>query len=283
MVQYFEKYSGEQKLPFDVKFAISICEKTDSHEALVLLYPLIGYYEEAVTAALGVSVELAKSVAKKLDALRPHKIDTDTCRRIWFEIAKHVINAEQGQHSGISLALEIVNDCDRLVRIEDLLPFFSDAVTIDQFKDAILSSLQDYKERVAKEREDLEHCALAAEQMSRDAAALKQTRVIVSGTERCYACKTPLYLREFYAFPCAHHIHRACAVNMAALVLPPGLAKRVADSYKIFCDNPSNAIAEQLDRILAADCPLCGDCAVASIDMPFFKTEQALAINSSWL
>lgn len=41
----------------------------------------------------------------------------------------------------IQQAMEFLQHCD-IVKIEDILPFFSDFVTIDHFKDAICNSLQ---------------------------------------------------------------------------------------------------------------------------------------------
>lgn len=41
----------------------------------------------------------------------------------------------------IQQAMEFLQQCD-LIRIEDILPFFSDFVTIDHFKEAICNSLK---------------------------------------------------------------------------------------------------------------------------------------------
>jgi vacuolar protein sorting-associated protein 18 len=41
----------------------------------------------------------------------------------------------------VQQAMEFMQQCD-LIKIEDILPFFSDFVTIDHFKDAICRSLQ---------------------------------------------------------------------------------------------------------------------------------------------
>jgi hypothetical protein len=41
----------------------------------------------------------------------------------------------------IQQAMQFLQECD-LIKIEDILPFFSDFVTIDHFKDAICTSLQ---------------------------------------------------------------------------------------------------------------------------------------------
>ncbi len=52
-------------------------------------------------------------------------------------LAKHVVN----KCNNIEQAMEFLQQCD-LVKIEDVLPFFNDFVTIDHFKDAVCTSLQ---------------------------------------------------------------------------------------------------------------------------------------------
>lgn len=51
--------------------------------------------------------------------------------------AKHVVR----EKDDIQQAMQFLQQCD-LIKIEDILPFFSDFVTIDHFKDAICTSLQ---------------------------------------------------------------------------------------------------------------------------------------------
>lgn len=51
--------------------------------------------------------------------------------------AEHVVR----EKDDIQQAMKFLQHCD-LVRIEDILPFFSDFVTIDHFKEAICNSLQ---------------------------------------------------------------------------------------------------------------------------------------------
>lgn len=57
--------------------------------------------------------------------------------KFFYFIAEHVVR----ERDDIQQAMEFLQQCD-LVRIEDILPFFSDFVTIDHFKDAICNSLQ---------------------------------------------------------------------------------------------------------------------------------------------
>jgi hypothetical protein len=51
--------------------------------------------------------------------------------------AKHVVR----EKDDIQQAMQFLQQCE-LLKIEDILPFFSDFVTIDHFKDAICTSLQ---------------------------------------------------------------------------------------------------------------------------------------------
>lgn len=52
-------------------------------------------------------------------------------------IAQHVVEKSKD----IGEAMKFLQQCD-IVRIEDILPFFDDFVTIDHFRDAICTSLE---------------------------------------------------------------------------------------------------------------------------------------------
>ena len=57
--------------------------------------------------------------------------------KIFDILAQHVVSGKDD----IQQAMEFLQQCD-LIRIEDILPFFSDFVTIDHFKEAICNSLK---------------------------------------------------------------------------------------------------------------------------------------------
>lgn len=71
-----------------------------------------------------VDVDLAKRCAEK-----PEEDDEGMKRKLWLQIAKHVVK----EQSDIQKAMEILQECP-LLKIEDVLPFFPDFVTIDHFK-----------------------------------------------------------------------------------------------------------------------------------------------------
>lgn len=68
----------------------------------------------------------------------------DKTRRIWLRLARYVVEKK----NDIKQAMKFLEQCQGLVKIEDILPFFPDFVTIDDFKGAICDSLQEYSQNI---------------------------------------------------------------------------------------------------------------------------------------
>ena len=58
------------------------------------------------------------------------------------------------EKNDIKLAMEFLKECPS-VKVEDILPFFPDFVTIDHFKAAICDSLQQYTEHIDQLKKDM--------------------------------------------------------------------------------------------------------------------------------
>ena len=109
----------------------------------VYLFCVLGQLEEAVTVSLEcLSIDDAK---KCLEFARDNDEEK---RKIWLMIAKHVVKNE----NDIRQAMAIIDECGGLVKVEDILPFFPDFVTIDHFKEAICDSLQNYSAHIQVHR-----------------------------------------------------------------------------------------------------------------------------------
>ena len=70
-----------------------------------------------------VDVDLAKSCADLPED------DEELRKKLWLKIARHVVQEEKD----VKKAMNCLSSCD-LLKIEDILPFFPDFVTIDHFK-----------------------------------------------------------------------------------------------------------------------------------------------------
>lgn len=73
--------------------------------------------------SLQVDVDLAKSCADLPED------DEELRKKLWLKIAQHVVQEEKD----VKKAMNCLSSCD-LLKIEDILPFFPDFVTIDHFK-----------------------------------------------------------------------------------------------------------------------------------------------------
>ena len=70
-----------------------------------------------------VDVDLAKSCADLPED------DEELRKKLWLKIARHVVQEEKD----VKKAMNCLSSCN-LLKIEDILPFFPDFVTIDHFK-----------------------------------------------------------------------------------------------------------------------------------------------------
>jgi len=138
---------------YNPEFALRLCREHQLGEACVQLSIVLGLWEAAVDLALTVSVDLAKTTASlpnnnmelskklwlKIGELH-FNILIDiiiTLRFIIFTLAQYVVK----QNNDIEQAMRFLEEC-KFIKIEDILPFFPDFVTIDHFKDAVCSSLE---------------------------------------------------------------------------------------------------------------------------------------------
>ena len=84
-------------------------------------------------------------------------------------IAKHVVKNE----NDIKQAMACLQECNGLVKVEDILPFFPNFVTIDHFKDAICDSLQEYSTHIQELKDEMEEAYGSAERIRKDMSSHK--------------------------------------------------------------------------------------------------------------
>ena len=116
-------YFSQENIRYDVKYILRLCcEKEDMHQEAVYLFCVLGQLEEAITVSLQfLSVEQA---IKCLEFAQ--NMDDDKKKKLYLMIAEHVVTNE----NDIKQAMAFLQDCHGLVKVEDILPFFPDFVTI---------------------------------------------------------------------------------------------------------------------------------------------------------
>lgn len=206
-------------------------------------------------------------------------------------IAAHVVQEEQD----VSRAMEVLRECD-LIKIEDILPFFPDFVTIDQFKDAICSSLQEYNQHIENLKHDMDDASKAAENIRKDIQKFKQKYSYVHAQDRCCECNYPLLSRPFYLFPCSHKFHQDCLSDSVMGYLSKTKQKKVSElKGKLLAMSHDESgigtvgqwgdreqVRAEIDSLVAGECLYCGDNLVANIDTPFISNNEWDASMADW-
>nr|CAD7458172.1 unnamed protein product [Timema tahoe] len=214
---------------YDIHYALRLCRERGLSEACVQLSALLGLWEVAVDLALTVNVDLAKQTANM-----PQN-DTELRKKLWLKIAQHVVR----EKDDIEQAMQFLKECD-LLKIEDILPFFSDFVTIDHFKDAICTSLQEYNQHIQDLKEEMEEATKSAEVIREEIQTFRNRCSFVHSHDVCSLCDLRLLMRPFYLFPCGHRFHSDCLVSDLSPMLPPGKRNKMLELQVINSPSLSN-------------------------------------------
>ncbi|KAL4272066.1 hypothetical protein GQ457_13G006460 [Hibiscus cannabinus] len=298
---------------YDPKYALRLCLKEKRMRACVHIYSMMAMHEEAVALALQIDPELAMAEADKVED------DEDLRKKLWLMVAKHVVEQEKGtKRENIRKAIAFLKETDGLLKIEDILPFFPDFALIDDFKEAICSSLEDYNKQIELLKQEMNDATYGADNIRNDISALAQRYVVVDRDEDCGVCKRKILatggdyrmasgytavgtMAPFYVFPCGHAFHAHCLILHVTrctneshaeyilnlhkqLTLLSSEVRRESDggmtSEAITSVNPTDKLRSQLDDAVAGECPFCGELMIREISLPFIMPEEAQLVNS---
>lgn len=203
LMPYLEHQGNDvDHVRYDPKYALNMCLEKKLYVPAVHLYTIMGLYEEGIALAIELDLELAKKTANVPEN------DEELRKKLWLRIAKHVVK----EKNDIQQAMEFLQQCD-LLKIEDILPFFPNFVTIDHFKDAICASLQEYNRHIQNLKDDMEEATKSAEAIREEIQNVRGRCAIVRATDQCTLCGIPLLIRNFYVFPCGHNFHGDCLLG----------------------------------------------------------------------
>ncbi|KAG5551850.1 hypothetical protein RHGRI_010074 [Rhododendron griersonianum] len=293
---------------YDPKYTLRLCLKEKRMRACVHIYSMMSMHEEAVALALQVDPELAKAEADKVED------DEDLRKKLWLMVAKHVVEQEKGtKRENIRKAIAFLKETDGLLKIEDILPFFPDFALIDDFKEAICSSLEDYNKQIEQLKEEMNDATHGADNIRNDISALAQRYAVIDPDEDCGVCQKKILtagwdhrmargytsvgvMAPFYVFPCGHAFHAQCLIAHVTRCTHRAQAEYILDLQKqltltggesskesngalteedtITSMTPTDKIRSQLDDAIASECPFCGDLMIREISLPFILPEE---------
>ncbi|KAE8662302.1 Detected protein of confused Function [Hibiscus syriacus] len=298
---------------YDPKYALRLCLKEKRMRACVHIYSMMAMHEEAVALALQIDPELAMAEADKVED------DEDLRKKLWLMVAKHVIEQEKGtKRENIRKAIAFLKETDGLLKIEDILPFFPDFALIDDFKEAICSSLDDYNKQIEQLKQEMNDATHGADNIRNDISALAQRYVVVDRDEDCGVCRRKILavggdyrmasgytavgtMAPFYVFPCGHAFHAHCLISHVTRCTNESQAEYILSLHKqltllsgevrresnggmaneaVTSVSATDKLRSQLDDAVASECPFCGELMICEISLPFIMPEEAQQVNT---
>uniref|UniRef100_W8B004 Vacuolar protein sorting-associated protein 18 homolog n=1 Tax=Ceratitis capitata TaxID=7213 RepID=W8B004_CERCA len=283
LLTYLENEGQDLSLiHYDLNYALIQCQQFKVNAATVFLMCLSKMWAAAVELALTFDLKLAKEIASK-PALEEDR------EKMWLTIAQHEI---QGTND-VKKALDLLKECE-LLRIEDLLPFFSDFEKIDDFKEPICEALKDYNQKIQELKHEMDECDKQAERVMKDLQNVRERSIRISAQENCNLCETFLMVKPFFIFVCGHKFHSDCLEKQILPMLSSDQSRRLTNLRqqldtlvtKNVLDNITDEMIIQraklkteIEEIVAADCYYCG-VMIDTIDQPFVSDWDQ--VNVDW-
>ena len=258
LINYLEsecKMDGIQENYLNLQFCLHLCNELKLTKTSVVLYSLMNLFDDAVKLALKFDIELAKSIARKAETDEHQK-------RLWVQIAENILT----KNADIEIATSLLSEC-RLLKIEDILPFFPDYTTIDYFRDPIRSTLQEYRNQIMSLKDGTYDNI--ADEIKSEIKGFKSRYSIIKYGQNCEICSRSVMARTFYVFPCGHLFHSDCIIREMIKIDPH--YKEIENKLKLLSLDSSNAKISkvtELDQIVSSECIYCGSLLASYIDKP---------------
>lgn len=175
-------------------------------------------------------------------------------------------------------AIDFLKYTDKL-KLEDLLPFLPNQITIEQFKEELSKYISEFNSEIKDLKNDMADATNNAILIRSDIKDLVHRREIIEAKDKCDAEKCLqgiLTRKEFYLFPCKHKFHTDCLINQLKKHGTSQLGNRLDELEKQRNDLQK---LRELDEILSNECPLCGELMIKSIHIPLLQANEK---DKSW-
>mmetsp|Transcript_14133 Transcript_14133/g.42580 ORF Transcript_14133/g.42580 Transcript_14133/m.42580 type:complete len:1025 (-) Transcript_14133:43-3117(-) len=257
---------------YSMAFALRTLLAANQKTACVLVYGYMGCFDEAVSTALSINLELAIFNA---DQPKDHTVR----KTLWMQILKFAL--EKG---GVRPALAIVNKT-KYLQIDDLLPLLPDEILIEEIAKDVKRGLEEYGKSIEHLRSRMKANKNSAKEISNELEEAKQEITSLEGISRCAVSNVLLTAdTPIYAFRCGHHFSTDALTKEVWKHLSNEDRARVKElRSQIECETPKSdrwySLRDELDRIVANECYLCGTRMIDSIVEPFFNPDED---QSTW-
>ena len=215
---YFQDKNGKRKKAnFRFDYAKTILQ--DNKLAHTLILALMGKYSEAISLALTKEPEDTEETFKEnqemAEFIAKNCPDKKLQKNLWIQIFINLgeivgDNSDYNNQKKLSKALEIMEK-SKVLKIEDVLPYITDSIKIEEFKSHITDCISQYEDKINKLKEDINDYNNTAEKIKMDInKANKKPMVIKYNEFRCEICGESLTNKRIFLFPCGHMFDMNC-------------------------------------------------------------------------
>lgn len=185
------------------------------------------------------------------------------------------------------LNLSFGNNSDSsIITLKDLLPLFPESIMINNFKDEIVKSLNQYNTRInqlsseMQESLNITHKLKSQIKESKQKEARGKIYTIIEPGEPCKLCQNLLINKNFVCFPnCHHNFHKDCLVKYYLKLKSDYRFKKIFQNFK---KNASVSNKQELDDIMLKECVLCNDGNISTIDANIIDIDRNKAELQEW-
>ena len=200
---------------FDTNFILRLCISHEKFHPAVLIYIEIGLFDQALELALKHDLtSLAEFILNKYDedkqveGIKLEDANYNVKRKLWLKFAKYLIDKLDDLNETLHHIINV-----SMLDLKDLLPLFPETILINNFKDEIVESLNEYNKRIVHLSLDMNNSSEHLREMKKKVIYnKKKTNVaIIEPGEPCRKCGKLLVQENFVYFPNCHHaFHKEC-------------------------------------------------------------------------
>ena len=197
----FSYYKTKKEALFQLDYAKKLFR--NNPEALSLVLALMGKYSEGVKLGLKTNTKKSKEIAKFIASNAPgEKLQ----KKLWIDI---FCDNKQNEKEPNKIMKE-----SKILKIEDVLPYISDEIKIEDFKTQISKCINEYEENINHLKEDISNYNKANETIINDIYKInKKSTEIKYGECKCDICQKIIKNTNLYLFPCGHIFDAICIKN----------------------------------------------------------------------
>lgn len=173
-----------------------------------------------------------------------------------------------------------------LLGLKDVLPLFPETIMVNNFKEEIVNSLNQYNSNINQLSMEMKESLSISNNLTQqilkvnDETLLGKIYTIIEPGEPCKLCGKLLINKNFFTFVnCHHNFHKECLVKYYLMLKGDYRFKKIFQLYKRD-NNVTNK--KELDDIMLSECVLCNESNIVSIDDNFIDPIKDKDLINDW-